>query len=340
MYIQRGGSSRKVLVATPNPNYQAALAAQAAASSSSSSSSSSNSSSSSSSSSGTSASQIASQLSIGPYITIRSGKGLVNGLGYEPVLRITIGASNDGHGGFFRGLVSTGWSSNKTKSKPNLLFPFKDSSYAPGYYNAFSAKSHFTSDLTLIDGYFTRDFTPLWTDYFAVRGMIGLQYWNVPETCKLTFSKYEPDIFGQYLLHRNTYSAKTNNNLGIAALGLYFQIKPLDVLAAEIIAYAGAGGTFITSKTKLKVANNTSVLRKSHQLVGAGAYTVMSTVRAVYRPVDYFEIGVGWELFYAGGIAEAYKQMSKGTKPSSDNRVHHNSSIWFQGASLRIGFKL
>jgi hypothetical protein len=118
-------------------------------------------------------------------------KQLVHTLGYQPAFRISVGANSDTHGGFFRGLISYEWQGSKSSSIGNLRFPFKVQSYAPGYYGANSAKVVYKTSLALIEGYFKRDFTPLWGDYFAVRGMWGFQYWNVPEKLTDTFNSIQ-----------------------------------------------------------------------------------------------------------------------------------------------------
>lgn len=268
------------------------------------------------------------------YKSLITSKNLVHTLGYEPVYRVSIGSNDGAHGGFFRALFSMGWSGQKSAKGPNNLnFPFQNLTYAPAYINASWTQCDYKTNLTLIDGYFTRDFTPLWGQYFAVRGLLGLQYFHIPESAKLTFNN---SIMGQ----DNSYSAQTKNNLALAAVGLMLQIRPTEYLAMELIGYGGAGAAIITSKTDLRTNNDRVSLRSSHRFVGSRSYSFQSTVRAVYRPVQWVQIGLGYELIYAGGVAFPYKQMSYDTNSRSDNRTHHNSSLWFQGVSLRIGFKI
>lgn len=281
-------------------------------------------------------------------ISAITSKKLVHTLGWEPGLRVSVGASSSTEGGMFRALATRQYSGHKTKGGPNNMgtsmigynFPFNDPAYAPGYTGAYMAEAKYKNTLAILEGYFTRDFTPLWEDYFAFRGFLGLQYFYIPEKVNLAFSSTSQNIFNQTVYSTNTYKAKTQNNLGLAALGLMIQIKPYSWLAMELIGYAGVGGSYLTSKTNLGINNNTQTLRSSYQKACDPCYSFMGTVRAVYRPTKYFEIGAGYELIYASGVALAYKQMSDSSGSRKDNRIHHNSNLWYQGASIRIGIKL
>jgi hypothetical protein len=260
-----------------------------------------------------------------------TGKDLVHTLSFEPSFRLSLAVERDPYGGMFRGLVSTGWSGHKSVGGGSLSFPFDNSSYAPGYHNATTAKAYYKTNLIVLEGYYTKNLTSLWENYFGFKGFIGLQYFNIPEKTSLNF--YTAGA-------TNTYKAQVINNLGLAAVGLMIQIRPYKTLAMEFIGYGGVGGAFITSKTQLEVLNNTFTLRQSKPWGVNACYSFLGTVRAVYRPVSFFEIGLGYEFIYATGLALSYKQMSTGVSRNSDNRISRGAGVWFQGASLRLAFKL
>jgi hypothetical protein len=70
------------------------------------------------------------------------------------------------------------------------------------------------------------------------------------------------------------------------------------------------------------------------------SYSFLNSIRAVYRPVDFFEVGLGYEFIYATGLCLSYKKMNPGVQANSDNRTPHNANVWYQGVSLRVSFSL
>jgi hypothetical protein len=265
-----------------------------------------------------------------------TSQNLIRSMSYEPCLRVAIGANNGAHGGFFRGLVAKGWSGNyNVTGTDDLYFPFNQ--IIEGYSVAQEVKSHYTNNLTVIEGYITRDLTPLWKQYFAFRGLMGLQYFNVPENVTLTFYR---KLLGATRPNINNYTASSNNNLGLASLGIMIQIRPYPVLAMEFLGLGGIGASFIQAQTKCLIDNDKKVLKESNNQAVTAGYSFMSTLRAVYRPVNWFQIGVGYELIYATGLCLAYKKMTKGVGYGSDGAIPLNGGVSYQGASLRIGFSL
>lgn len=261
-------------------------------------------------------------------------------LGYEPGFRLTLGASGDQYGGFIRALVTAGWSTTKKTNGTLLKFPFKDPTYAIEWQRGYRAIDKYSNNLTVIDAYFSSVIAPIWKDYFGAKYLVGLQYFNLPEDNKLTmYSSLLNPFIGSYQVF-NTYKASTTNDSLLAALGFFFQMKPLKTLAFELIGYGGLGANYSTSHTKLKGYNDTIVRRSSSESAIGSAYSFLSSVRLTYRPYDFFEISGSYEFLCISGMAFAYRQMSYGSKPTSDDQVSRSGTANFQGFSLRIGFRV
>jgi len=287
MYVQRGGSTRKVLAA---------------------------------------------QGLVMPYTSEITSKNLSHNLGYVTAAQLTVGAQNEERGGLLRAFMSSTWKADKSCEFPGLVnFPFVSHVYAPGYYGADQAHAAYRSRLTIFDAYYTKQFTPLWKQYFAFEGMFGAQYFYMPEKVGLDFYS------GAF---HNTYTGSVHNNLGLLALGLLMQIRPNPVLAFEFRGIGGAGVAVLFAKTDLRILNNTLSLRTSDGREVGACYTFMGTARLTYRPIRFFEISLGYELIYMTGIALPYMQMSYDYFPNSDKKIHHRRDGYVQGAALRLNIKL
>lgn len=269
-----------------------------------------------------------------------TGSKIVHRLGYEPGFRLTLGGHGESYGGFIRALVTAGWTTNKKTNGYPLSFPFKDPSYAPEWQNGYKAEDKYSNNLTVIDAYFSGTFAPTWKDYFGAKYLVGLQYFNIPEENKLTLYSTLLNQFQGSTNVFNTYRAKTTNDSLLAALGFYFQIRPIKTFAFELIGYGGLGANYATSYTKLKGINDTIVRRTSNEKAIGAAYSFISSVRLTYRPYDFFELSGSYEFLCLSGMALAYRQMSYGVKKTSDNHVHREGTANFQGFALRIGFYL
>jgi hypothetical protein len=265
---------------------------------------------------------------------------LVNRLGYEPGFRITLGGQGESYGGFIRALVTAGWETNKKTNGTMLSFPFKDPNYAPEWSNGYHAEDKYSNNLAVIDAYFAGIIAPTWKDYFGAKYLVGLQYFNIPEDNKLTLYSTITSPFQGSVKVFNTYHAKTSNDSLLAALGFYFQMRPIKTLAFELIGYGGLGANYATSSTKLKGLNDTITRRSSSEKAVGASYSFISSVRLTYRPYDFFELSGSYEFLCLSGMALAYRQMSYGVKPTSDNHLHRQGSATFQGFALRIGFML
>lgn len=267
---------------------------------------------------------------------------LVNRLGYEPALRVTLGGQGDIYGGFVRALVPAKWETTKTTNGSNLSFPFIDPSYAPEWSNGYKGIDHYSTHLVVVDAYFSQNIAPLWKDYFGFKYLVGTQYFNLPETNKLTlYSLYQtPPPFSRTTSVVNTYEASTTNNALMGALGFYFQIRPIQTFAFELIGYGGLGANYISSSTCLKGINDTVTRRFSSRKAIGASYSFISSVRVTYKPFEFFQISGSYEFLCLSGVAFAYRQMSYGVKATSDNQVSRTGSATFQGFSLRVGFLL
>lgn len=265
---------------------------------------------------------------------------IVHRLGYEPGFRITLGGQGNSYGGFVRALI-TNQAESKKKTTGNLLsYPFTSSSYAPEWSNGYKAINKYRNGLTVIDAYFSSVIAPTWKDYFGAKYLVGLQYFNLPEDNKLSlYSTLQAPFQGSLNVY-NTYHATANNDALLAALGFYFQMRPLKTFAFELIGYGGLGANYASTSTKLKGLNDTLIRRSSNEKAIGPSYSFISSVRLTYKPYDFFELSGSYEFLCLSGMALAYRQMSYGVKSSSDNQVHRNGSATFQGFALRVGFIL
>ena len=269
-----------------------------------------------------------------------TGRKLVRRCGYEPAFRVTLGGSGETLGGYVRALALGGWESHKkTKGYP-LGLPFANTTYAPEWQNGYMADDKYKNNLTLIDAYISKTVAPLWKDYFGLKYMVGLQYFNIPASNTLNLYSQLLTRFGAPYSVKNTYTAKSHNDALLGAIGFYFQMRPVKTFALELIGYGGIGGNYATSKTKLKGVNNTLIRRSSNQDAIGMAYSFLSSVRLTYKPYEFFEISGSYEYILANGMAFAYRQMSYGVLPTSDNHVHREGTASYQGFALRIGFRL
>ncbi len=260
-----------------------------------------------------------------------STKGLIQHFDFDPGFRASVVYTEDVKNSFEAVFlwVRPWHATRHANGDRSLFFPFDSSNYAFDYYQA--SKAHVECHSRFWDGElnYWRHFSPRYTDFFSLSGIMGLRYFHLNESFKLTFTK--PPSTSDYSLH-------TENDVFGFQMGLNLQMAPTSRISWDFTAKVGAMVNRAKKRDLLQDYDNTLVLQRfNRQKWQRGLFADM-LAQVGYQFKEPFNMHAGYELIILSGLALAPEQTSHDVGSGAGKGVYTSGYIFIHGFSLGATF--
>jgi hypothetical protein len=174
-----------------------------------------------------------------------------------------------------------------------------------------------------------RHFSPRYTDFFSLSGIMGLRYFHLNESFNVSFFR-PPDT--------SDYSTHTENDVFGFQIGLNLQMAPTSRLSWDLTAKIGATVNRAKQRNLLQDLNNTVVLHRfNRQRWQRGLFADM-LAQVGYQFKRPFSLHTGYELLILSGLALAPEQITNQTGPNAGKGIDTHGFVFIQGFWLGATF--
>ena len=260
-----------------------------------------------------------------------SSEGLVKHFHFDPGFRASFVYSDDPRSSF-EGIflwVRPWHATRHANGDQSLFFPFDSTSYAFDYYQASEAHAEYHSRFWDAELNYWRHFSPRYTDYFSLSGILGMRYFHLNESFKLTFKK-PPD--------ESDWSIHTENDIFGFQVGLDLQLVPTARLSWDFIAKIGAFVNRAKQRNLLQDYNNTVALRRSDRQKWQRGLFADILAQVGYQFKESFNLHVGYEFLLLSGLAIATDQIDRETGFGAGKQVEVDGYIFIHGCYIGATF--
>ena len=251
---------------------------------------------------------------------------------FEPGYRIGLIAlfdkKNSVEGGF---MILDEWKGKKSvQGTQSLSFPFDDSTFTQDFVNANIADAYYESLMWTAEANYWRFVTPRRVNYFSVAWLIGLRFFEIDESFRLSFFTD---------LEKGSYDVHTKSYLSAAQVGGNFQINPSRRFTIDLTAKVGGGINYGKNQVFLGDQNNTVTIYNFETRGTAGAFVTNVEASLGYQIGQHLNIHTGYEFIYLSGTTLAPNQLDKSSNPSR-KKFNSDGKTIFHGlfAGIMIGF--
>jgi hypothetical protein len=256
--------------------------------------------------------------------TVISTEGLVKHFHFDPGFRAALVYTEDVKNSFEAVFLwIRPWHGTRhANGDQSLSFPFDSPDYAFDYTNASEAHAEYHSRFWDAELNYWHHFSPRYTDFFSLSGIMGMRYFHLNESFELTFVK--PPDTSDYTIH-------TENDIFGLQLGLNLQMAPTSRLSWDINAKVGAMINRAKQKNWLQDYNNTVLLRRfDRQRWQRGLFTDLIG-QVGYQFKESFNLHTGYELLVVSGVALAPEQTDDDVGSGSGKEVYTDGFIFIHG---------
>ena len=268
-----------------------------------------------------------------PDFTVIDNKDLVNNFEFEPGFRAAVVLNPSARNGFEGNfLYLQPWHGDKSKhADQTLSFPFSRSEYSNDFTDASFAKAQYTSHFWDAEFNYWRHLSPSHANYFGVATIVGLRYFHLNESFRLTMVK-PPD--------KSSYNIHTKNRLYGAQVGLDLQWNPTRWLSWEAFVKAGLAGNDTHQHQFLGDDDNQVTLRDSSREKWESVVFADVAAEFGFRFLKFFYLHGGYEMIFLSGLSLAPEQISKrvGSNAGKKDHTHGNAIIHGLFAGLTVSF--
>ena len=225
------------------------------------------------------------------------------------------------------------WTASKVVHGANTLsFPFHTDTFTEDYNYAEKAEAHLKSQFYTFDLNYWRNSAKRGIDYFVMSGVFGIRFFQVRERLRLAF--FNDTVEGTT---KSNYNAKTRNDaIGIQG-GFNFQMNPYKQLSFDLLGLGGLGLNRAHEQVFLGDVNNTVVIRDFHKQHAASVVYADTQLKMGYQVVPCLNLHVGYQLFYASGLALAPEEVSFSVNVNNE-RFKYSGYIIVHGLLVGVNF--
>jgi len=244
-----------------------------------------------------------------------SSSDMVNSLGWEPGVKGAIAYMPDTKSLYQATFMYVWpWEGGKsTSGDATVSYPFHNNYFTEDYNTADKAVAKYTSHFYTFDLNYWRNSATRGKDYFVFSGIFGIRYFHLQEQSTLRFvNNY---LEGTSASNYNT-SAR-NDVIGIQG-GFDFQTNPYLNFRFDLLALAGLGLNRPYASAILKDENNTVYIRDYHKEHSQNVVYTDVQAKIGYQYVKCMNLHVGYQMFYASGLAFSVAQYSTSTREENE----------------------
>ncbi|NDD57696.1 MAG: hypothetical protein EBZ47_00370 [Chlamydiae bacterium] len=266
--------------------------------------------------------------------TILSSGNLVNQMGFESGARIGLTYTTDPKSSYqSRFMYIAPWTGSKERNGPGTFYyPFEVTRANGDYFNADRVEATYSSQFYTLDLNYWRNSRGPGSAYFVVSGVFGLRFFHLQDKSTLAFT-------GSYsgALSKSNYDTKARNDVIGFQGGFNFQMNPFLGFRFDLLALGGIGLNRAFGTDYMLDKNNSFVL-KDHQMVNYQTVVFADAeAKLGYQIVKYFNMHIGYQLFYASGLAFSPAQYNYKNDFSYNNLYSHGHT-YIQGLFVGMNF--
>lgn len=220
-------------------------------------------------------------------------------------------------------------SSRVVSANNDLYFPFSNRSFSNDFNNASRARETYTSQFDNAELNWWHYFTPRRVNYFSFSTILGLRYFKLDETFKLSMTRGA---------NTSSYDVDAVNKLWGGHAGFSLQWNPTCNLSWEMIPRVGAFFNKLSQNTHVRDQNNTSTLAKYTRDGVYATFLGDFVFKGTYQLGCHFNLHVGYELLYLDGVGVAPDQITFTTDPTLDKKLDRHASALMHGAFAGLSF--
>lgn len=198
----------------------------------------------------------------------------------------------------------------RTSSESSLIFSVKNPSITNDFNGADEGSAEYSSEFQNCTFNYFRYITPKKGDYFASAYLLGLRYINLKEALDVSFTK---------AANKSSYKVHTSNHIPTMQVGGLIAWNPSPAISWDFIIMAGIGFDIGEQKTFLGDENNSLTVRDYEKTGFSTPLLAEASLRLTYKPANYVDLHVEYQVIYLNGVALAPDQL---VKSNSDRRVY------------------
>lgn len=267
-----------------------------------------------------------------PTTIVLDAKKMVNDFGFESGGRVGLSYRQDTKSIYeSRFMYIAPWTSTKEVHGDNSLsFPFHKRTFTEDYNTADKARAHYWSQFYTFDLNYWRNSARRGRDYFVMSGVFGLRFFEIKERFTLAF--FNSTVLGNSKSNYNTHAR--NDAIGIQG-GFNLQVNPYKKFTFDALALGGLGFNRAHAKVLLRDQNNTVIIRDYEKQHSQNIVFADAEAKIGYTFVPCMNLHIGYQMFYASGLALAPSQYSFSTNLEVE-RFNKKDYVIIHG--LLVGF--